>query len=36
VGWVLVECNAAWGAGLNGCDAGAAVACIAAASGPAE
>jgi hypothetical protein len=28
-GWALLEANAAWGAGLNGCDARAAIACIA-------
>lgn len=33
--WMLVECNATWGAGLNGCDATRVVSCIAAASGPA-
>lgn len=27
-GWCLLEANAAWGAGLNGCDAAAAVRCI--------
>lgn len=27
-GWCLLEANAAWGAGLNGCDASAAVRCI--------
>ncbi|WP_338871747.1 ATP-grasp domain-containing protein [Myxococcus stipitatus] len=31
-GWVLLEANAAWGAGLNGCDANAAARCIAEAS----
>ncbi|WP_342378170.1 ATP-grasp domain-containing protein [Myxococcus stipitatus] len=31
-GWVLLEANAAWGAGLNGCDASEAARCIAAAS----
>jgi hypothetical protein len=31
--WALVECNATWGAGLNGCDASAVVECTAAASG---
>lgn len=30
--WVIVEANAAWGAGLNGCDAAAVLPCIAAAS----
>jgi hypothetical protein len=30
--WVLVECNATWGAGLNGCDAASVVDCIASAS----
>lgn len=33
--WALVEANAAWGAGLNGCDARAAAACIAHATEPA-
>ena len=28
VGWVLVEANASWGAGLNGCDPAAVVACL--------
>jgi hypothetical protein len=28
-GWLVVEANAAWGAGLNGCDAVAAARCIA-------
>jgi hypothetical protein len=32
--WALVECNATWGAGLNGCNAERAVDCVAAASGP--
>jgi hypothetical protein len=32
--WALVECNATWGAGLNGCDAARVVACVAAASVP--
>lgn len=32
--WALIEANAAWGVGLNGCDAEGAVPCIAAASGP--
>ncbi|MBI2395981.1 MAG: ATP-grasp domain-containing protein [Deltaproteobacteria bacterium] len=32
--WALVECNATWGAGLNGCDPERAIACIAEASGP--
>jgi hypothetical protein len=31
--WVLVEANATWGAGLNGCDPAAVVECLAAASG---
>ncbi|NTX10040.1 ATP-grasp domain-containing protein [Myxococcus sp. CA056] len=31
-GWVLLEANAAWGAGLNGCDAREAALCIAEAS----
>jgi hypothetical protein len=31
--WALVECNASWGAGLNGCEAADVIACIAAASG---
>lgn len=30
--WVFIEANAAWGAGLNGCDAHQVLACIAAAS----
>lgn len=30
-GWALIEANASWGAGLNGCDAAAAARCIAAA-----
>jgi hypothetical protein len=30
--WALVECNATWGAGLNGCSASCVVDCIAAAS----
>lgn len=28
-GWLVIEANAAWGAGLNGCDAAAAARCIA-------
>ncbi len=32
-GWAVIEANAAWGAGLNGCDAAAAARCIARASG---
>jgi hypothetical protein len=32
--WALVECNATWGAGLNGCDAARVVECLAAASMP--
>ncbi|WP_146648279.1 ATP-grasp domain-containing protein [Labilithrix luteola] len=32
--WALVECNAPWGAGLNGCDPAPVLACIAAASEP--
>lgn len=32
-GWIVIEANAAWGAGLNGCDALAAARCIARASG---
>ena len=28
-GWLVMEANAAWGAGLNGCDAVAAARCIA-------
>lgn len=31
-GWIVIETNAAWGAGLNGCDAVAAARCIAQAS----
>jgi hypothetical protein len=31
--WVLIECNATWGAGLNGCDANSVIDCIEAASG---
>jgi hypothetical protein len=31
-GWIVIEANAAWGAGLNGCDALAAARCIARAS----
>jgi hypothetical protein len=34
--WVFIEANAAWGAGLNGCDAHDVLACIAAASKPNE
>jgi hypothetical protein len=30
--WVFIEANATWGAGLNGCEASAAVPCIAAAT----
>jgi hypothetical protein len=30
--WAIVECNATWGAGLNGCDAPSVIECIAAAS----
>jgi hypothetical protein len=30
--WALVECNATWGAGLNGCEASSVIDCIAAAS----
>ncbi|HSO37659.1 MAG TPA: ATP-grasp domain-containing protein [Labilithrix sp.] len=33
--WALIECNATWGAGLNGCDASSVIACIAVASGAA-
>jgi hypothetical protein len=33
-GWAVVEMNAAWGAGLNGCQAERIWPCIAAASGP--
>ena len=33
-GWVVIELNAAWGAGLNGCQAERIWPCIAAASGP--
>jgi hypothetical protein len=29
LGWAVIEANAAWGAGLNGCDPTAAAACIA-------
>ncbi len=32
--WVFVEANAAWGAGLNGCDPQAVLACLCVASGP--
>jgi hypothetical protein len=32
--WVVIEANATWGAGLNGCDAAAVIACIAAATRP--
>jgi hypothetical protein len=28
-GWLVIEANAAWGAGLNGCDAACAARCIA-------
>ncbi len=35
-GWCLLEFNAAWGAGLNGCDARRILPCIAAASGPTD
>ncbi len=31
-GWAIIEANAAWGAGLNGCDPAAAAACIASAT----
>jgi hypothetical protein len=31
-GWIVIEANAAWGAGLNGCDPAAAAKCIARAS----
>jgi hypothetical protein len=31
-GWVVIEANAAWGAGLNGCDPAAAARCVARAS----
>ncbi|MFP2910301.1 ATP-grasp domain-containing protein [Pyxidicoccus sp. 3LFB2] len=34
-GWALLEANAAWGAGLNGCDAAEALHCIAGATLPA-
>lgn len=34
-GWVIIEANAAWGAGLNGCDPRAAARCIARATHPA-
>lgn len=33
-GWVVVEANAAWGAGLNGCDPAAVLPCIEAATQP--
>lgn len=33
-GWAVIEFNAAWGAGLNGCSAAAVVPCVAAASAP--
>jgi hypothetical protein len=33
-GWVVIEVNAAWGAGLNGCQAERIWPCVAAASGP--
>lgn len=33
-GWAVVEFNAAWGAGLNGCDAEKVLPGIVAASGP--
>lgn len=33
-GWAVVEFNAAWGAGLNGCSAAAVLPCVAAASAP--
>lgn len=32
--WVVIEANATWGAGLNGCDATDVIACIAAATRP--
>ena len=32
--WLIVEANAVWGAGLNGCDANAVVSCIAEATKP--
>ncbi len=35
-GWITIELNAAWGAGLNGCDPAAAARCVARASGPAS
>jgi hypothetical protein len=35
-GWAVVEFNAAWGAGLNGCDPNRVLPAIAAASGPVE
>jgi hypothetical protein len=33
--WVLIEANATWGAGLNGCEPQKVVRCLAVASGPA-
>lgn len=33
-GWAVIEFNAAWGAGLNGCDAEKVLPCIVAAAGP--
>ncbi|WP_143195655.1 ATP-grasp domain-containing protein [Archangium sp. Cb G35] len=33
-GWALLEANASWGAGLNGCDPAQAIACIAEATRP--
>jgi len=35
-GWIVIEANAAWGAGLNGCDALAAARCIARATHAAD
>ena len=35
-GWALLEANATWGAGLNGCDPDAAIACLREATGLAE
>jgi hypothetical protein len=32
--WLVIEANATWGAGSNGCDAAAVIACIAAATRP--
>jgi hypothetical protein len=33
-GWVIVEANAVWGSGLNGCDPSAMASCVMAATRP--